>query len=349
METIKRKINIGMVFYALVFLNIIAWIFLIIPVLIKSGLVHVLKQLSSSPFCIFVAFSLFCSIFSLTIFASHIITYIFLGSLSLSDKRNVLKGFLTDNSILQVVLIILRCSNPNSIEGLLWAIVYSNYACIKGMCLVISLRISENNLKNLSPFIHMLIFLTISILLLNLQIFTGIGFWNNLLLNFDSLLILKLLIQSYYTICLQNKIPALVDKILEIFDSALIISKWLHLEFSNGGMTSLNPLEFVILVKLQGHFSIISKQIKQYFQFKDSIKQFKDMFPDVSKDEINLLGEEKCCICWDLLSAEKCCRLNCGHSLHTECVWKCMTKSIDRKCPMCRKIFIPLGGRFNMK
>ncbi|OMJ91597.1 hypothetical protein SteCoe_5857 [Stentor coeruleus] len=338
-----------MIFYALVFLNIIAWIFLIIPVLIKSGLTHALKQLSSSPFCIFVSFSLFCSIFSLTIFLSQIITYIFLGGLTLSDKRNIFKSFLIDNSILQVVLIILRCPNPNSIEGLLWAIVYSNYACIKGMCLIISLRINENNLKNLSPFIKMLIFSTISILLLNLKIFAGIGFWNTLLLNFDAIIILKLLIQSYYTICLQNKIPALTDKILEIFDSALMISKWLHLEFSNGGMTSLNPLEFIVLVKLQEHCLIISKQIKQYFQFKDSIKQFNDMFPYIPKDEINILGEEKCCICWDLLNAEKCCRLNCGHVLHAECVWKYMTKSIDRKCPMCRKIFIPLGVRYNMK
>ena len=114
----------------------------------------------------------------------------------------------------------------------------------------------------------------------------------------------------------------------------------MHLAFSHGNLFSANPVEFLLIIKLQGYCYSFATQAKQFIKYRSSIHRFTKQYPELSPSEVEHLEDEKCCICWDGLKTGSSCKITCGHILHIECIWKWMLRNTDRKCPMCKQTFL---------
>ena len=347
MQNIRIHVQPKNILYGLAIANLCIWVIIILPSLYFKGLTNTLVSLKSNPYCLFICIILFCSINSMICFFMYLVTYIYLGHPLASERRFVFSNFIKDNPPLQLCIIMLGEPNRNSIEVLIWSMILTYLACCKAYCIILKSRLQDNKLKNLEELNRNTMILTVFFVILTIIIFKDLGFWMLLMINFEGIVIFKECIQAYYQINKNKTIPGTTELGLQILDTFLKIFQWLHLAFSHGNLFSANPIEFLLIIKLQGYCYSLATQSKQYIKYRSSIHRFTQQYPELSSSEVALLGDEKCCICWDNLGTGSSCKITCGHILHIECIWKWMLRNTDRKCPMCKQIFLQPEARNN--
>jgi hypothetical protein len=117
------------------------------------------------------------------------------------------------------------------------------------------------------------------------------------MINFEGIIIIKESLIVYYQISRTKTISGTSELFLQIFDTALKIVQWLQIAFYKGEIFSANPVEFLLLIKLQSYLYTLITQVKQYTKYKSSIQKFMRQYPPLSPSEVALLADEKCCIC----------------------------------------------------
>lgn len=80
--------------------------------------------------------------------------------------------------------------------------------------------------------------------------------------------------------------------------------------------------------------------IGRYSKYSASMKVFVDNYPPLAPEEMEAIQDDKCCICWEPLKAGSCCRLLCKHVHHIECIRKLMLFTRERKCPLCKQLYL---------
>lgn len=347
MQRFRNHLQTTQLLYGLLLGNICLWVFFILPNMYFKGLTNSLVSLKSNPYCFFISLSLFCSISAILCLFMYAVAYWYLGVLLASERRFVFSNFIKDNPPLILCILVIGEANRSSVETLIWSVILCYLACCKGFCIVLRSRLQDNKLKNLDEFNKLTILLTTFFLLCSIFLFKDLGFWMVLMINFECIIIYKECIQAYYQISKNKAIPGTTELALQIVDALLKILQWLQIAFSHGSLFSANPVEFLLLIKLQGYFYTLLTLVKQYTKYKSSILRFTEQYPALSSDDIAHLSDEKCCICWDTLVTGTSCKITCGHILHIECIWKWMLRNTNRKCPMCNQTFLQPEGRVN--
>ena len=191
-------------------------------------------------------------------------------------------------------------------------------------------------------------FFTGLIITTNIFVFKSLGAEMLLMINFEGVFILKESLLAYYQLSKNKEISGFSDLFLQIIETALKILQWLQIGVIHGNIFSTTPVDALLILKLQSYVCALYAQTKQYFKYKTSIEQFVKLYPALSSNEVQLLNEDKCCICWNLLNIGESCKITCGHVLHIECIWKWMLRNTERRCPMCKQNFLqPLEGERN--
>lgn len=335
------------VFKGVFLANISLWFFVIIPNIYVKGPSNFLVSLKSSSYCFLTCAILLCSMAFMFLYSMFKLQTCLLGPISLSERRQIFSNLMKDNPGLQLSLILIHGPFCNSVESLIWISIFLIFAWAKAGCTLISSRLNDNKLKNLDKF-NIIIFIQILCLVLcNFFLFHNAGFWVFLLLNFESIFIFKENILAYHQISNTRTIASSTELKLEIFENILKIIQWVQVGFINGSIFSTNPIEFLLIIKLQWYFMQFLQKFKQYSKYKSSIYQFTLKYPPLGQAQIDELGDEKCCICWDLLNTGTSCRITCGHIMHVECIWGWMLRNSERKCPMCKQIFLEPEGQNN--
>ena len=345
MQRIRNRLQTSQLLYSLLLANLCTWVFLILPNLYFKGLTNSIVSLKSNPYSLLICLSLFCSLGALICFFMYFIAYYYLGTLLASERRFVVSNFIKDNPPLMLCIVVLGEPNRSSVEALIWSIILLYQACCKAFCVVLRSRLQDNKLKNLDELNKAIVLLTSLFLTCSLLVFRDLGFWMNLMINFETLFIFKECAQAYYQISKNKIIPGTTELALQILDTLLKIVQWLHIALSHGSLFSANPVEFLLLIKLQGYLYTMLTLIKQYTKYKSSILRFSQQYPALTGTDVEGLGDEKCCICWDTLGTGTSCKITCGHILHIECIWKWMLRNTNRKCPMCNQTFLQPEGR----
>jgi hypothetical protein len=320
--------------------NIAVWLLAILPNIYLKGLSYTLVSLKSSAYCFVSCLLLFASIADFILFGMHKLCFYYLGLLVASERRLILSNFVKDNSPLMLMIIILGENDRNSIEAMIWAIVLMVFACMKAFCVIIITRLQDNKLRNLEEINKIIYFMNIAFILCTIGIFKEAGIGHLIMLNFESIFIFKDTSLAYYQLSKTKIIPGSTDLFLQILESLFKIIQWVQIAILYGDLFTTNPIEFLLIIKLHGYFHMLLTQTKQYLKYKSSIQQFMMKYPALSASELSVLGEEKCCVCWDLLNTGRSCKITCGHILHIECIYKWMLRNTDRNCPMCKQTFL---------
>ena len=345
MQGLRIRLQTPQLLYSLLLVNLCSWVFLILPNLYFKGLTNSIVSLKSSPYSLPLSLSLFCSLGSLLCFFMYLLSSYYLGPLLASERQFAISNFFKDNPPLMLCILVQGEPNRSSVEALLWSLILLYQSCCKAFCVVLRSRLQDNKLKNLSELNFTILFLTSLFLLLSLLVFKDLGFWMNLMINFETLLIYKECAQAHYQLSSNQTIPGTTELALQILETLLKLFQWLHIALTHGSLFSANPVWFLLLIKLQGYFYAMLTLVKQYWRYKESILRFAQQYPPLNGREVDGLGEEKCCICWDKLGNGSSCKITCGHILHIECIWKWMLRNTNRKCPMCNQVFLQPEGR----
>jgi Ring finger domain/CUE domain len=340
MQRIRNYITNPIFFYWVGIGNIAVWVAFIIPNILLKGVLNSVASLNSDPHSLPICFFLFFSIACIILFSMFFTTNWYLGPVTASERRLVLSNFIKDSPPLQFCILIIGEPNRNSLEGLIWSVILCSLACCKGFCVLLKGRISDNKLTNIQEFNRTILVVITLFILTTILLFKEAGFWILLMINFESIFIYKECLQAYYQISKNKNISGSTDLLLQIFETILKIAQWLQIAFAHGDLFSASPVEFLLVIKLQSHFYSLISQVNQYAIYKDSIHKFMIQYPPLSSSEVAVLGDEKCCICWDNLASGTSCKITCNHVLHIECIWKWMLRTSDRKCPMCKQIFL---------
>lgn len=327
--------------------NLSLWFFVIIPNIYIKGPSNFLVSLKSSSYCFLTCFILVCSIALMFLYTMYILQVYLLGPLLLSERRLIFSNLIKDNPGLQLSLILIHEPLRNSVESLLWTSIFLIFAWARAGCVIIASRLNDNKLKNLEKFNFLIFIQTLSLVVFNLILFHKASFWILLLLNFEALFIIKDNVLAYYQISNTRTIAGSTELKLEIFENVFKIVQWVQIGFMNGSIFSTNPIEFLLIIKLQGYFMQFLQKFKQYSKYKTSIYQFTLKYPPLGQNQVEELGDEKCCVCWDLLVTGTSCKITCGHIMHVECIWKWMLRNTERKCPMCKQTFLEPEGPNN--
>ena len=297
MERLRTHIQSKNILYGLAIANISIWILIIIPNLYFKGLTNALISLKSHSYCLIICSCLFCSINSIICFLMYLVTYFYLGNPLASERRFVFSNFIKDNPPLQLCIIVLGETNRSSIEALIWSIILTYLACCKGFCIILKCRLQDNKLKNLEEFNKAITTLAFLFVFITIILFKELGLWMMLMINFEVFFIIKECMQVYYQLNNNKAILGTTELGLQILDTILKIFQWLHLAFSHGNLFSANPVEFLLIIKLQGYCYSFATQAKQFIKYRSSIHRFTKQYPELSPSEVEHLEDEKCCIC----------------------------------------------------
>lgn len=325
---------------AVMTLNALLWFIVIIPNMYVKGLSNSLVSLKSSPYCFLTCLILFLSIALQFLYLIHQLQTYLLGSLLLSERQLIFSNLIKDNPGLQLILILMQEQFRNSVESLIWAVVFLLFAWGKAACVIIISRLNDNKLKNLEKFNFLVIGLTSFVLICNFVLFRTCGLWIFVMLNFEAVFILKDCVLAYYQITNTRTLSASTELRIEIIENLLKLSQWLQIGFTNGSIISTNPVEFLLMIKLQTYIMSFFNKCSSYSRYRSSIQQFTLKYPPLSDKDFEELVDEKCCVCWDLLHTATSCRITCGHVIHVECIWKWMLRNSERKCPLCKQTFL---------
>ena len=155
----------------------------------------------------------------------------------------------------------------------------------------------DNKLKNLEEFNLAIMFFTGLIITTNIFVFKSLGAEMLLMINFEGVFILKESLLAYYQLSKNKEISGFSDLFLQIIETALKILQWLQIGVIHGNIFSTTPVDALLILKLQSYVCALYAQTKQYFKYKTSIEQFVKLYPALSSNEVQLLNEDKCCIC----------------------------------------------------
>ncbi|OMJ68383.1 hypothetical protein SteCoe_34186 [Stentor coeruleus] len=340
MQYLNNAINLPKFFTGLCLCNLTVWLLAILPNIYFKGLFYTLISLRSSPRCFELCILLFASIADFILFGMHKLYFYYLGLLAASERSLIFDNFINDNSPLMLIIIILGEKNQNSVETTIWAIVFMVFACMRAFCRIIITRLQDNKLRNLEEINKIICFMNIAFVFCTIMIFKKASIGHLVILIFESVFIFKDTSLAYYQLSMTKIIPGSTELFLQIMESLFKIIQWAQFVVVYGELFTAGPVEFLVMIKINGYFYVLMTQTKQYLTYKNSIEQFMMKYSELSAAELSTLGEEKCCVCLDLLNTDRSCKITCGHILHIECIYKWMLRNTDRICPICKQMFL---------
>ena len=135
--------------YSLIFINICGWVVFVIPFIYLKGLDNLLASLNSSPFSLFITFSLLSSICMMLFFFMYLVAIYYLNAIDHAEESSVINRFLNDNPPVQLWIVFIGNPERNSFEILTWGVIIFSYAYFKSFCVLVSSRLSGKKIRNL--------------------------------------------------------------------------------------------------------------------------------------------------------------------------------------------------------
>lgn len=198
----------------------------LLPSFLMSGLISTLYVIKSS-------FSI-CFLLSLAIlvwccYSTQFIFYICLETLTAVEKKRIFDHLVNDSMLLQFVVISIGDSSNNSIEILIWALIFIYYSACKVLSITAKYRLQNNQLRNLQRLTLITLSLTISFMLGTAYVFSNAGASLILLINYEGLLILKESSLTLYQLKNNLALSGRNDLGIQLVEILINLCRWLHL------------------------------------------------------------------------------------------------------------------------
>ena len=114
--------------------------------------------------------------------------------------------------------------------------------------------------------------------------------------------------------------------------------QWSHLGVCYSELIPINYWNVFLCLKIQYHASRCSEHFKRYHWYLHEVQAFRKRY--IAEDKLADEPADDCAVCLEQLVTDWC-RLSCRHSFHLACVSKWLLVTSDRRCPVCRELFLP--------
>jgi len=258
------------------------------------------------------------------------------GPLNAQEGSQLCKILSSENSCLQFIVVGLGQERTGMVELLLWGCIYSIYSILRGLLIWTELRIQANRRAGLEALIALQLGA-----LLSLMIVTGWVFWaasglTLVQLHYDGAVLLLLLAG----IQMSGRTSWTAWEIKCVMAAhGVSFFQWSHFLLAHMKWLGF-PLQFILFFRLTKVLQQLQQDFLRYRGFQQSTGLLLQQCPPLPASQVEALGDEKCCMCWEPLPSSTCSQLPCSHIHHIECLRKLMMSSRERKCPLCKQVFL---------
>jgi hypothetical protein len=331
--------------YAVLSVISMVWCLYLVPIVLTYGLVPTIESINDGTDSLLISVVTFTQvimasvlIWSITITRLLFIT--FFGQLSFAEQKLIIEKLLNENMPLQFCVVLVGESQRNVIETLIWSFVFIFYSCCNVVSTTARYRLQNNNIRGLRYVLFTLLVACSAFMGLFTWLLSEAGFFMLLLVNYEGILVLMESSVTYYQLLTRCSFNSQQELTQEIIETLIKILQWLHLSVTYGSWFSANPLQFLILFKLQGDASILLSGFKKFKSYKNSMKLFLSRYPPLSSHQQSLFKDESCSICWETLSYGATSCLPCGHAYHIDCIKSWILSNSANTCPLCKRPFL---------
>ena len=241
---------------------------------------------------------------------------------------------------LQFCVVLVGESQRNVIETLIWSMVFIYYSCCNVVSTTARYRLQNNNIRGLRSVLTTLLIACSLFIGLTTWLLSEAGFFMLVLVNYEGILVFMESIVTYYQLISRSSFNSQQELAQEIIETIVKMLQWLHLSVTYGSWFSANPLQFLILFKLQGDASILLTGFKKFKSYKSSMKLFLTRYPPLSTQQQSFFKDESCSICWETLSYGTTSCLPCRHAYHIDCIKSWILSNSANTCPLCKRPFL---------
>lgn len=258
------------------------------------------------------------------------------GPLNAQEGTQLCRRLGTENCCLQLIVVGVGQERTGIVELLLWGCIYAIYSVLRGLLIWTELRIQANRRTGLEA----LMMLQLGAVLL-LVLVTGWVFWaasslTLVQLHYDGAVLVLLLAglqMSGRTSWTSWEIKSVMGA------HGVSFFQWSHFLLAHMKWLGF-PLQFLLFYRLTKVLQQLQQDFLRYRGFQQSTGLLLQQCPPLPASQVAAMGDEKCCMCWEPLTSSTCSQLPCSHIHHIECLRKLMMSSRDRKCPLCKQVFL---------
>jgi hypothetical protein len=252
----------------------------------------------------------------------------------------IIEKLFSENMPLQFCVVIVGEPRRNVIETLIWSIVFIFYSCGKVGSITAKSRLQSNNIRNLNLALTLIISVTLGFMIFSSWLLSEAGIWMLMLMHYQGFFVLLESLVTFRQLYMATSMNSQNEIKLEIIETVLKVIQWVHLSVSYGSWLSANPLQFLILFKIQGDVFNLLSAVKRYRSYKISIQTFLSNYPPLTPDQLSSLNQENCSICWESLLNGPTSQLPCEHAYHVECIRRWIISNSANTCPLCKRVFL---------
>jgi len=215
-----------------------------------------------------------------------------------------------DNAVLQTLIIILGEDNLNAVEVLLWASILLLYTSLRVCLSAAQTRLELDSAARVEPLVWAVVVLTGSFMVLSGWVFWSVGLSLLLIMHYEGW---ELVLECCGLLTRKRSIGR--EIVLMGTAHAVTLLQWLHFLVTYTSFLGF-PIQFFLFYKLARVFQKLQEDGWRYRGYHHSTNLLLQRCPPLTSAELESLGDERCCMCWEALRESTCSRLPCRHVHH---------------------------------
>lgn len=215
-----------------------------------------------------------------------------------------------DNAVLQTFIIVLGEDNLNAVEALLWASILLLYTSLRVCLAAAQTRLELDSGARVEPLVWAVVLIAGSFIVLSGWVFWSVGLSLLLIMHYEGW---ELVLECCGLLARKRSIGQ--EIVLVGAAHAVTLLQWLHFLVTYTSFLGF-PIQFFLFYKLARVFQKLQEDSWRYRGYHHSTNLLLQKCPPLTPAELEGLGDERCCMCWEALRDSTCSRLPCRHVHH---------------------------------
>lgn len=234
----------------------------------------------------------------------------FLPNATLTEMTTIGQKLAAENAVLQTFIIVLGEDNLNAVEALVWTCIALVYTSLRVCLAAAHTRLELDSAAEVERLLWGVAVVTGLFVLASGWVFWSVGIWLLLIMHYEGF---DIILQCCGLLARKRSIGQ--EIVLMGAAHAVTLVQWLHLLVTYTSFLGF-PIQFILFYKLARVFQKLQEDTWRYRGYHHSTKLLLQKCPPLTGAELESVGDERCCMCWEALREGSCSRLPCRHVHH---------------------------------
>ena len=239
-----------------------------------------------------------------------------LGSLTRTETSLLGQKLANDNAFLQILLLAISEPNTNSVEIVIWLWVLTVYTSLRVCLSACEARLETNTaVGSCTTLLLGVVGVTLAFVGTTSWLFWTAGVGLLLQMHYEGVQI-ALIAGGHVCAAVQDSGEFAVTEIV-LTGAAHVVAlvQWGHFLLDSVEILGF-PIQFFLFYKLGRAIHQVRTDVWRYRGYRESVNTLLERCPVLPGEEVERMGEERCCMCWEKMGEFECARLPCKHVHH---------------------------------